>query len=596
MFSQDRITRIIKIVITCAFLALVVELFNLQILQREKYQTQSDRNRTRRLRLEPPRGIIYDRNGTPLVENRPSYTLTAIPSQVRKNKESVEFLARLMEEEPAEVRRELEHADNPFMPLKMRRNIAYPMLVQLEEHKLEYPGVTYEIESRRIYPSGLKSPHLFGYIGEISRSELERRHEEGMLPGDLVGKKGLEAYYDRDLRGQVGYKVMIVDAVGREAKVASGISDIPAKRGKDFYLAMDARLQVYADSLFADKMGGVVMVDARDGGVLVLCSKPDFDPEIFTGTLSSADWKRLVNDPGKPLYDRMIQSAYPPGSTFKMVAATAALEVGKATPATVISCAGGVSYGDRTFACWYGAGHGALTMLDALKVSCNSYFYRLSMRLTVDEWALYARQFGFGDRTGIDLPGEEKGTLPDRAYLDRVFGKKGWTNGMMLNLGIGQGDLLVTPVQMAQYTMIIANQGSYVPIHLVHKVFEPRTQRFYKQQIATRTVEGISRETYAALREGMYRVVNSPGGTGHNSYLPDVVVAGKTGTAQNPHGEPHAWYVGFAPLENPEVVICVLVENGGGGGATSGPIAGALLRRYFDLKKQAPAQTLASSR
>ncbi|HOY44999.1 MAG TPA: penicillin-binding protein 2 [bacterium] len=589
MLSPDRTTRIIQLIITGAFIALAGQLFNLQILQREKYAVQSEKNRSRRLRLEPPRGIIYDRSGTPLVENRPSYVLSVIPIEVRNNDKSLAFLAGLMQETPDEIKRRLARADNPFLPFKLRRDIDYGVLVQLEEHKLEYPGVTYEIESRRTYPAGLKSPHLFGYIGEISKSELQRRQEEDMLPGDLVGKKGFEAYYDRELRGQVGYKVVIVDAVGRMASDQTGSSEQAAKRGRDFYLALDANLQALADSLFADKRGGLVMVDTRDGGVLALCSKPDFDPEIFTGTLTNEDWQRLVNDPAKPLYDRMIQSSYPPGSTLKMVAATAALEERKANQETYFSCGGGVSFGDRVFSCWNKGGHGSLNLIDALKVSCNVYFYRLSMRLTVDEWALYASRYGLGKRTGIDLPAEEKGTLPDRAYLDRAFGKNGWTNGMMLNLGIGQGDLLVTPVQMVQYTTIIANKGRYYPLHLVHKIYDPRTQSFFRQKLAPRTVEGISDATYDIIREGMYRVVNSPGGTGHNSYLDDVVVAGKTGTAQNPHGEPHAWYVGFAPFDHPEVAICVLVENGGGGGATSGPIAGRLLRRYFDLQKKSPA-------
>ncbi|HOZ22771.1 MAG TPA: hypothetical protein PLO28_13355, partial [bacterium] len=217
MHSHDRTTRIIQFIIAGAFIVLAGQLFNLQILQREKYLTQSEKNRSRRLRMEPPRGIIYDRHGSPLVENRPSYVLSVIPIEVRNNEKSLAFLADLMQETPAEVRRRLERADNPFLPFKLQRDIDYGMLVRLEEHKLEHPGVTYEIESRRIYPAGLKSPHLFGYIGEISKSELQRRQEEDMLPGDLVGKKGFEAYYDRDLRGQVGYKVVIVDAVGRMA-------------------------------------------------------------------------------------------------------------------------------------------------------------------------------------------------------------------------------------------------------------------------------------------------------------------------------------------------------------------------------------------
>ncbi len=589
MFSQDRTTRVIQTFVALAFLVLVAQLFRLQVIQRDKYQAQSEKNRIRRIRIEPPRGVLYDRNGVILVENRPSYTLSAVPAVVRKNQHSLEFLALLMQASVADVRRALNQAENPFIPCKLRHNIDYATLVQLEEHKLDAPGVTYEIESSRVYPSGLKSPHVFGYIAEVSKTELDKRRDQGMLPGDLVGKKGFEKQYDRDLRGQVGYDFIEVDALGREVRDLVSDHEQKAIRGKDFYLGLDARLQACADSAFSAKHGGAVMVDTRSGEVLVLCSKPDFDPEIFTSAMSNEQWQQLINDPGKPMYDRMLQSAYPPASIFKMVTAAAALENHKVDLSTVFACHGGVAFGSRVFHCWLLSGHGAMNLYDALKYSCDTYFYHAGLRVGVDAWAECAGRFGIGQLTRIDLPGEEKGLLPTRAYLDRVFGKNGWTNGLMLNMSIGQGDLLTTPVQMVQYTMMLANRGTYYPLHMVHKIYDPQTRQFYRQKFAARSVPGISQASYDALHEGMYRVVNGAGGTGRNCYLPDVVVAGKTGSAQNPHGDSHAWFVAFAPYEKPEVAVCVIVENGGGGGAVAAPIASKLLRLYFDLQKASPA-------
>jgi len=573
--------RVFVTVLTAAFAVLALQLIRLQIVERDKYLAHSEMNRIRRVRLVPPRGILYDRNGVVLVENRPVYVLCAVPFECRKSETSMNFLSRMLNEPVEAIKKRLAAEENPFFPVKLRRNIDYATVVQIEEGRMDLPGIEYDVETRRVYPSGLKAPHIFGYIGEISKNELKQRGAEGLSQGDLVGKKGFEKSYDRDLRGTVGYDFVEVDAHGRQMKDLVAEGEQPPIRGKDFYLTLDARLQTQAESLFVDKQGGVVMLDVRDGGVLVLCSKPDFDPEIFSGSLTPEQWQTLVDDPSKPLYDRMLQSIYPPGSTFKMVVATAALETGKCNPEARIGCSGAVSFGGRVFNCWVAKGHGLVDLYQALQVSCNVYFYNLSLRVPVDTWAEFARKFGFGQPTGIDLPGEEEGILPDRAYLDRVFGKNGWNNGMMLNLGIGQGDLLVTPIQMAQYAAILANRGVYYPPHLVNKIYDPQLQQFFRQDLRAKRVTGISEKTFATVLEGMYRVINAPGGTGAACRLSDVVVAGKTGTAQNPHGDPHAWFIGFAPFESPEVAVCVLIENGGGGGHNAAPIAAALLKEYF---------------
>ena len=579
LYNKNVITGILS----AFFIGLTLQLINLQIVQRDKYLAHSNQNRIRRLRLEAPRGIIYDRNGMVLVDNRPSYTLSAVPYEVKNNSQVLDFLSQMLSEPVEKILSQLKEVDNPFFAVKLRRDIDYTLLVRLEEHKSDLPGVVYEVETKRVYPAGIKSPHLFGYTGEISRSELERRKQEGLLQGDIVGKNGLEKEYDHDLRGVPGYDFVEVDVVGREVRDIIGEGESPPDRGKDFYLTIDARLQMLGDSLLFGKQGAIVMMDARDGGVMAMCSKPDYDPEIFSGVLSLETWQSLVNDPAKPFFNRATQSMYPPGSTFKMVTVAAALDEHKCSPEYVVVCRGGVTFGTKTFACGHGGGHGALNMVDALKFSCNSYFYNLGLMVGVDAWAEAAAQFGFGARTGIDLPNEEAGILPDRRYLDHTFGVKGWTNGMMLNLAIGQGDLLVTPVQMAQYAMIIANGGWCYHPHLVQKLYDPILQQMFKQRIAKREVQGVLPLSFDVMHEGMYRVVNE-GGTAPAARLNEVKVCGKTGTAQNPHGEPHAWFIGYAPAQNPQVAISVILENTGGGGAYSAPLAGMMFKRYFALQ------------
>lgn len=572
------------------FLGLVLQLVNLQIVQRNKYMAHSNQNRIRRLRLEAPRGILYDRNGVVLVENRPSYSLSAVPHEVKNNEQVLDFLSEALTEPVDKIKSRLKEADNPFFPTKLRRDIDYDLLVRLEERKLDLPGVVYEVETKRVYLASFKAPHLFGYTGEISRSELERRKAEGLVQGDLVGKTGFEKVHDRDLRGIPGYDYVEVDVVGREVRDIVGEGESSPLRGKDFYLTIDARLQALGDSLLFGKRGAIVMMDTRDGGVLAICSKPDYDPEIFAGVLSNETWQALVNDPAKPLYDRVTQSTYPPGSTFKMVSVAAALDENKCSPGYTVNCHGGVTFGSKTFLCHGGKGHGPVNMVDALKVSCNSYFYNLGLMIGVDAWAETAEQLGFGQPTGIDLPNEEEGVLPNRKYLDRVFGAKGWSNGMMLNLAIGQGDLLTTPLQMAQYAMLLANRGWGYRPHLVLKLYDPLRRQMYKERIPKKEITTILPEAWDVIHEGMYRVVNEAGGTGQASRMQDVVVCGKTGTAQNPHGDAHAWFVGFAPAASPRVAICVLLENAGGGGAYSAPLAGLMFNRYFGFDKIQAAQ------
>ncbi|MBN1541052.1 penicillin-binding protein 2 [candidate division KSB1 bacterium] len=570
-------------IVALFFLVLAIKLFQLQIHQRQEYFRHSESNRIRRFVLHPDRGLIFDRNCTILVDNSPAYTLYATPYETLGNDSTMERLSQIIGVDTKVLKAELSKAESPFSAVRIRRNIDYATLVSIEEWKLSLPGVFYEIEPKRIYPSPVRAPHLFGYLGEVARAELKSERYAGLRPGDLVGKAGLERLYDQRLRGHLGYDFVEVDALGREVRDIVMDGEIAQVRGEDLHLSLDVRLQAFAEELFVQKRGGLALVDARNGEILALCSKPDYDLDLFSDGISIEEWRHLITADDKPLYDRMVKSSYPPGSTFKLVLAAAALQDGVISPNSRVHCPGFYRLGSRSFSCWNEAGHGTLDLLGAIRESCNTYFYALSLKVDVDRWAEMARKFRFGQPTGIDIPGEAAGLVPDRVYLDKTYGKGGWTRGQMLNLGIGQGDLLTTPLQMAQFAMILGNRGICHQPHLLRAVYRPAEGDTLWIRPQSESLEGISPETLEVLTEGMVQVVNAEGGTGRASAVPGIEVAGKTGTAQNPHGESHAWFIGFAPYERPQVAICVFVENGGGGGGVAAPIAARILRRYFDL-------------
>ncbi len=563
---------------------LLIKLFQLQIYERKKYRYFSDINRIRRVRLLPTRGNIYDRNGNILVENQPSYSLFAIPFESKKDK-VINLLSFILDDSTSLVRKRLIGAQNPFTPVKIWPNLEFERLVQIEERKLELPGVYIKVEPKRNYPDTVTFAHLLGYLAEVSKKELESLKGEDILQGDIIGKKGVEKAYDNELRGSAGYNFIEVNAFGQEIEDKDFKGEGLPRLGHHLYLTIDLELQRLAEDLFKDKKGGAVFLDVRNGGVLVLSSKPDFDLNHFSGNISQNIWQALVNDPSKPLFDRMIQGEFPPGSTFKLVMLAAALEEKNIDPKTNFTCNGYFRYGSGVFNCWKKSGHGTVDLTDAIKMSCNVYLYNVSLNMDVDVWARYTKKFGFGKPTGIDLPGERSGNVPDKNYLDKVYKDTGWTKGMLLNLGIGQGDLLVTPIQMAQLAMIFANSGIYYKPHVVQKIVDAQSYEFSLYSANAQKVEGISEQTFSVLRNGMKLVVNGANGTGRACFLPNVVVAGKTGTAQNSHGEDHAWFIGFAPYENPQIAFCVFIENGGSGSAQAAPIARELLKKYFEQQQ-----------
>jgi penicillin-binding protein 2 len=571
-----------SILVILLFVILILRFFYLQIYKQAQYFQASEENRIREVIIEPNRGLIIDRNEEVLVDNHPSYSVYVIPFEVKKSDSVLNLAGQILNMEASEIRTTIkrERIGN-FTPVKLKRQVDFETLSRIEEQRLDLPGIIYQVEPRRYYPSGVSAPHLFGYLGEITRQELNHLDFKGFRLGDIVGKKGLEKYYEKELRGLRGFQYIEVDALGREIRKLKDKPEILPLPGKNLHLTLDAELQRLLEARMDTLRGGAVVVDCTDGGVLALVSKPDYDPEIFTRSISTETWSGLINDPGKPLYDRMVQSLYPPGSTYKLVTVAAALESGIIKPSWKAFCPGYTWFGNRRFDCWNSGGHGELDLLGAIEQSCNVYFYKLGLKVGLENWSIFSRLFLFGKPTEIDLIDEKPGLVPDRDYLDQQFGKDRWPKGMILNLAIGQGDLLVTPLQMTRLAMIIANEGLYYPFHLINYLEDPidGTKKWAVTDSAR--VPEISKETFRLIKQGMFRVCQGEQGTGRAASYRDITVAGKTGTAQNPHGEDHAWFIGYAPADNPRIAFCVLIENGGSGGKVAAPIAREIIKNYF---------------
>ncbi|OQX95542.1 penicillin-binding protein 2 [candidate division KSB1 bacterium 4572_119] len=565
------------------FFILIAQLFYLQVYKQAIYLKASENNRIRQVILKSTRGLILDRNGEVLVDNHPSYSVYATPFEVQDADTVLRLISRILNIESEEISKIIkEKQAGYFTPVRLKRHIDFSTLSKIEEYKLDLPGISIQNDPKRYYPSGVRAPHLFGYLGELTREEYESRKKQGIKFGEIVGKKGLEMIYDTELRGVNGYRYVEVDVLGREIKRLSDKRELLDVPGQNLHLTIDAGLQKFLESRMDTIRGGAIAVDCETGGILALVSKPDYDPDIFSKPLSEDIWNSLLSDQNKPLYDRMVQSLYPPGSTFKLVLAAAALEKGIITPERTETCVGFYRLGTKTYDCWKKEGHGELDLLGAIEQSCNVYFYTLGLKTGQDIWAEYSKKFLFDKPTGIDLMAENSGLVPDREYLDKKYGKNKWSRGLIANQAIGQGDLLVTPLQMLRFTMILANDGFYHKPHVVNFREDVISNKKEWTEIETKKIPDISEKTYKILKEGMRRVVQGERGTAKGARCSGLEVAGKTGTAENPHGEPHAWFLGFAPFDKPKIALCILIENGGSGGAVAAPLGGDVIRYFFN--------------
>lgn len=561
-----------------AFIVLTGRLVQLQLINPERFDKESERNSVKTIITTPARGLIFDRNYKLIVDNKPSYSVTVTKKEFDTT--NIVLLSKLLDYDPGEIRSELKDikGTNRFIPTRIARDVDFKVVSYIEENRDQLTGIDYKVEPIRLYPNNFRASHILGYVNEISKAKLKKQVGDYYNQGDVVGVTGLEAGYEKYLRGEKGYRFVLQDSKGREVgSLNDGKNDVKAVSGYDLILSLDNDLQEYAENLLGDRKGAIVAVDPNNGEVLTMVSKPDFDLNLFSGKISPEVWKQLNTDPDKPLFNRATMTRYPPGSTYKMVSAIASLQEGVMQPSSTISCGGSFQFGDRTFHD-HGA-YGPIGIPKAIEVSSNVFFYKLVLKIGLDNWSKYGKMFGFGERPGIDIPEETAGLLPSEQYFNKVYGPTGWTRGFIVSLGIGQGELGVSPLQMADYCAILANSGTFYQPHLVKFLRNPNTKEMTPVNYKKRELN-VDKKNFDLVRTGMYRVVNG-WGTARSIHTTLVDIAGKTGTAQNPHGRDHSWFIAFAPYENPQIAVCVMVENAGYGAAVAAPIAQRIILKYL---------------
>jgi penicillin-binding protein 2 len=572
-------------IVIAVFFGIAARLWFLQIVKAPYFKDLSEHNRTRVLSIPASRGAIFDRQGIMLVNSNPSFDLYIIPDDVQNWDILKDQLGRILDMDPESIKQRLDQKkDNPNYPIPIKLDISQEELGLLETFKYLIPGVYIQVSPRRNYPLGVVAPHVIGYLGEITQKQLKSSQFPNNKIGDLIGQWGLEKEWQDVLGGKKGGRIMEVDAAGQEIQLLN-IQEPTA--GINLETTLDWTVQKAAQEAFAGKKGAVVVLSPDTGEVLAMYSSPAFDPSSFNRKLTIKEWNTLFNNPDKPMQNRAIQGQYPPGSTYKMIAALAGLEEKVISPETTFHCSGGMAYGNRVFHCWNKRGHGTVNLHKALVQSCDVYFYNLGIRLGVDRLARYAQLLGLGQPTGVGLTPEKGGIVPTSAWKLKRF-KTPWAPGETLSVSIGQGYNTATPLQMALATAAIANGGTVYKPHLIKKVIAPQgkvIKEFFPQKI--RQIQ-VNPESLNVISKGLAGVINEPGGTGGASRLPGILAAGKTGTAQvvtlgKKGARDHAWFIAYAPVEKPQLAMAVIVEHGGHGGEAAAPIARKIFQAYFHL-------------
>jgi penicillin-binding protein 2 len=570
--------RIYAGVVVAVFLLLGLRLVQLQGMNGTTDNGIPPGSAVREQAVQASRGAMYDRNGTLLVDNQPTYTILLTPRYFDRSKSRL--LADLLGVPDSTVQQKLDEARsrNAFRPTPSFREVSFETFSRVQEHLYELPGVSYDLELRRRYHTEAQSAHVLGYVHEIDEPTLAQKQSQGYRSGDRIGRTGLENAYESTLRGERGRELVLVNVHGTEVKqYRDGTMDEPAVSGHDLHLTLDHQLQAFAESLFVGKRGAAVALDPDTGEILTLLSKPDFDPSLFARSVSTTAWDSLRSNPHDPLYNRATQSGYPPGSTWKPLMALAALESGLLDENERLDCPPSYRIGRRAFKNHDGQDEGRITVTKALEVSCNTFFYQVMDKMSLDTWHDWASKFGFGREVPLDGFRQEAGLIPDSSYFDRTYGR--WTQGYTINLGIGQGDMSVTPLQLARYAAALGNGSTLPSPHLVRKVVRPKTGTVYHPEVPSPEHIPLDSAHIAAVQEGMHRVMTD--GTGQWVQIPDIPSAGKTGTAQNPHGEDHSLFIMFAPYDDPEIALAVAVENAGYGATAAAPIASLMAEKYL---------------
>ncbi|HVP78865.1 MAG TPA: penicillin-binding protein 2 [Thermodesulfobacteriota bacterium] len=583
-----------------AFFLIFVRLWSLHVIKGSELRQLSENNRIRLLENSADRGMLLDRKGHVLAHNRPSFEVYLVPEDVRANPGVLIKIAELLNMPQDEIEEKIraQRRGAPFRPVKIKSDINWNELAVLESNRVHLPGLLVDVRPRRAYDYGDLASHLIGYLGEVDENELKQSKDLPYRMGSLIGKYGVENRWENDLRGADGGRQIEVDALGREVRPLGVVEPFP---GNNLFLTIDLDLQKTAEEAYKDKNGALIAMDPKTGHILAMVSKPSFEP--FARNVSPDEWKALVENPYHPLTNKGIQGQYPAGSVFKIITAIAGLESGIITPNTQFRCTGAFPFGNRDFRCWKQGGHGSLSLHRAIVESCDIYFYQAGLKVGVDLIAHYAEAFGLGKLTGISLPHEKAGTVPSSSWKKKRFGVP-WYSGETLSFSVGQGYLLTTPLQLLLLISGVANGGKLPLPQVVEKVEDVYGNTLKEYPPVELGRANVSQKTLEIIQEALKGAINEPHGTGSACLLKEVKVAGKTGTAQVvampedfKRGEmnriplkfrDHAWFVAYAPVEDPKISVVVLVEHGGFGASAAAPIAKKVIEQYLNLNPSAP--------
>jgi len=585
---------------TIAFTIILSRLWYLQLLQGEKFKDLSENNRIRLRRIPAPRGIIFDRKGRVFVDNHPSFNLSITPEDIKDLDKTIMRLATILNTPEKPLKEKLIKSARipPFKPKKLISNLNRKDIAIIETNKLDLPGITIDVEPMRFYLYEELASHIIGYMGKISKNQIKSKAYSKHNPLDLIGKYGIEYEYETTLRGKDGGSQVEVDAAGRELRVLKTVEPLP---GENITLTIDLDIQKIVETSFIGRRGCGIVMDPNNGEILAMASIPSFNPNMFSRGISLKEWRKLINNPHHPLENKAIQGQYPPGSIFKIITAIAGLEEGIITPQTELSCSGSYRLGRRNNRCWKKGGHGTINLHRAIVESCDIYFYQVGQGVGIDRLAYYSNIFGLGKTTGISLSNEKHGLIPTRQWKLRAI-KSRWQKGETLSAAIGQGFVLVTPIQMACLISSLANGRVLYRPQLVKRI-ENKDDNIIKEFFPEKLciIPSDSIKTTKIIRDALFGVVNEPHGTGVMARIKGVDVSGKTGTAQvvalkdddteiEKNAVPfklrdHAWFVAFAPSNNPKIAVVVLVEHGGHGGSSAAPIAKQIIAESLKVLK-----------
>ncbi len=593
-----RRVEIARVAVGAILSLLAVAYWSIQIVRGEYYFSLSENNRIRVVKITAPRGYVLDRNGATLVENEPAYTLHLYRREARDLDASVEFIVALLGLNRDQVRSRVDRArrDPEFVPIPIAENLGIEEVAAVQARAAEHPEFAITVSQRRLYRHGGAAAHALGYLSEATPEQIKSAGNVYGV-GDWIGQKGVESAYERLLAGANGERRVIVDSHGREVAEDARLEASP---GQNLFLTLDSKLQDIAEDYFRQRVGSVVALDPRTGEILALVSSPSYDPNWFTRRVTSAEWNGILENPDRPLQNRAIQNMYSPGSVIKPFLAYGALARGLVDPDWRVFCPGHATFYGREFHCHKKGGHGLVNLRDAIKVSCDVYFYNLGQKLGVDRIHEILTGFGFGGPTGVDLSFEKSGLVPSEEWARARRGAR-WYPSETISVAIGQGPLLVTPMQVARALAGLIEGGRLPTPHLFYSSQDPRTGAQLRYRAEFKQGPTLSPDKLEIVKNGMWAVVNEAGGTAFGSRVAGVEMGGKTGTAQVVGREAtvragadksklqdHAWFAGFGPVQDPQMVVVVFVENGGHGNLAAAPLAKALFEARFGVVPEPP--------